>query len=201
MDSKALDTREKILKTAHELFAERSFAGVGIREIANSAGVNIAAINYHFSSKENLYHEVVKASFTRTAKKIEEIYQQNTHNFSEFCNCLLLYFCENSQDLRSGFRIFLVDENLCPDEIDAMDDSIGPPGGHILLQALQEHLKGEVVAREDLIWAVRVIFTHIIHSALILSCGNAKRAQITSEVMQSGLKRLVDLTANSLKDK
>jgi AcrR family transcriptional regulator len=52
------DTRSKIMKTAVDMIGREGNLGVTIREIADKAGVNIAAINYHFSSKENLLEEV-----------------------------------------------------------------------------------------------------------------------------------------------
>ena len=42
-------TRERILRTAERLFAERGFNGVSVRELAAAAQVNIASIGYHLS--------------------------------------------------------------------------------------------------------------------------------------------------------
>jgi AcrR family transcriptional regulator len=53
-------TRQKLLETAGEVFAERGFHGATIRDICEKAGANIAAINYHFGDKERLYSEVFK---------------------------------------------------------------------------------------------------------------------------------------------
>src|SRR6516165_1493534 len=41
-------TRERIMRTAERLFAERGFTGVSVRELAAEAQVNIASIGYHF---------------------------------------------------------------------------------------------------------------------------------------------------------
>jgi AcrR family transcriptional regulator len=53
-------TRDRILKTAERLFAERGFNGVSVRELASAASVNIASIGYHFRSKEGLLAEVYR---------------------------------------------------------------------------------------------------------------------------------------------
>jgi AcrR family transcriptional regulator len=53
-------TRDRILKTAERLFAERGFNGVSVRELAGAASVNIASIGYHFRSKEGLLAEVYR---------------------------------------------------------------------------------------------------------------------------------------------
>lgn len=55
----APNTREQILNVAEPLFAEKGFNGVGVREITQRAGVNVAAIHYHFGSKEELFVEVI----------------------------------------------------------------------------------------------------------------------------------------------
>ncbi len=56
-------TRERILKAAERLFAERGYDGTSIRAIVARARVNQAAINYHFDGKEGLYREVLRAAF------------------------------------------------------------------------------------------------------------------------------------------
>lgn len=56
------DTKSRLLTAAGELFAERGFDGATARQICDRAGVNLAAINYHFKSKEQLYVEAVRAA-------------------------------------------------------------------------------------------------------------------------------------------
>ena len=50
--------QERLLDAAEELFCERGFEGASIRDIAASAGCNIASVNYYFGGKEKLYIEV-----------------------------------------------------------------------------------------------------------------------------------------------
>jgi TetR/AcrR family transcriptional regulator, regulator of cefoperazone and chloramphenicol sensitivity len=56
-------TRERIMKAAERLFAERGYEGTSIRAIVAKARVNQAAINYHFEGKDGLYREVLRAAF------------------------------------------------------------------------------------------------------------------------------------------
>lgn len=56
----AESAKESILKEAKRLFAEQGFDATSIRELAESAGVNVAAINYHFGSKQGLFETLVK---------------------------------------------------------------------------------------------------------------------------------------------
>ncbi len=57
------DTKERILAAAEKLFAEEGFARTSLRGITVEAGVNVAAVHYHFGSKEAL----LEALFARRA--------------------------------------------------------------------------------------------------------------------------------------
>ena len=50
--------QDRLLDAAEELFCEKGFAGTSVRDIAASAGCNVAAVNYYFGGKDKLYEEV-----------------------------------------------------------------------------------------------------------------------------------------------
>lgn len=54
-----LATKERILDTAEALFMEHGFEATSLRAITTTAGVNLAAVNYHFGSKEELFQVVL----------------------------------------------------------------------------------------------------------------------------------------------
>ncbi len=60
MDTEHSETRLRILETATEIFARLGFAATTIRLICGQAHVNLAAVNYHFGSKEGLYRETIR---------------------------------------------------------------------------------------------------------------------------------------------
>lgn len=66
-------TSEKILSAARELFEEKGFDLTSVREIAAKARVNVALINYHFTSKENLLLAVMEESVDTTRLKLNTI--------------------------------------------------------------------------------------------------------------------------------
>ena len=77
MDERTQRTREALLDAAEALFSERGFAGVSNRELVARAGVNLAAIAYHFESKRGLYLASVQRLFCRpeileTWRRLEE---------------------------------------------------------------------------------------------------------------------------------
>ena len=55
-----IDTRERILDAAERLFMAHGYEGTSMRQITGEAGVNLAAVNYHFGSKESLMQEVFR---------------------------------------------------------------------------------------------------------------------------------------------
>ena len=60
MTTTHFNTKDRILGAAEELFAQYGFAGTSLRQVTSRADVNIAAVNYHFGSKENLVNEVFR---------------------------------------------------------------------------------------------------------------------------------------------
>jgi AcrR family transcriptional regulator len=54
-----IDTKGKILNTAEELFGEFGYSATSMRQIISKAHVNLAAIHYHFGSKEDLLDQVI----------------------------------------------------------------------------------------------------------------------------------------------
>lgn len=60
MRASGRDTRKKLLNSAGLLFAEHGFDKVTTRMIAESAGIRLSSIHYHFVNKENLYIEAFR---------------------------------------------------------------------------------------------------------------------------------------------
>ncbi len=54
------DTATRILSTATRLFAAQGYDSTSTKDICETAGANIAALHYHFGSKENLYHQIIE---------------------------------------------------------------------------------------------------------------------------------------------
>jgi AcrR family transcriptional regulator len=54
------ETRTRILDAAEELFMHHGFGGTSMRLLTGKAGVNLAAVNYHFGSKDALIEAVFR---------------------------------------------------------------------------------------------------------------------------------------------
>ncbi|TDW99388.1 TetR/AcrR family transcriptional regulator [Dinghuibacter silviterrae] len=70
-----MDKRTLILSAAEKLFGEKGFEGTTVRDIAHSAGVNLAMISYYFGSKEKLFEALVEYRSGYTTGVLEELAQ------------------------------------------------------------------------------------------------------------------------------
>src|ERR1700761_7793413 len=52
-------TRRRLIDAAGEIFADVGFERATIKQITDRAGASLAAVNYHFSDKQELYYEVL----------------------------------------------------------------------------------------------------------------------------------------------
>ena len=59
VDTTSQDTKSRILDVAEHLFMEHGFEATSLRQLTSSAGVNLAAVNYHFGTKEELFLSVL----------------------------------------------------------------------------------------------------------------------------------------------
>jgi AcrR family transcriptional regulator len=67
-------TRERILRAAERIYAASGFHGMSLREVTLLAGVNLAAVNYHFGSKDKLIHAMADRRLTPiNSERIERL--------------------------------------------------------------------------------------------------------------------------------
>ena len=69
-------SREKILEVAEALYARRGFAGVGMREVAESAGLGKSSLFHHFRSKVQLYLAVLERVLGRLDDRLGAVLSQ-----------------------------------------------------------------------------------------------------------------------------
>jgi AcrR family transcriptional regulator len=69
-------TKEKILDTAERLIASQGFAATSLRQIISEAQVNLAAVHYHFGSKEELLDQLVLRKVTRVNEEREALLER-----------------------------------------------------------------------------------------------------------------------------
>ena len=70
-------TRDRLLDEAETLFAQRGYHAVSVRAITKAAESNLAAVNYHFGNKQNLYLEVFRSRWLPRASRIQQSFRQS----------------------------------------------------------------------------------------------------------------------------
>lgn len=65
-------TKDRLMSAALSVFSRAGFKSASIRDICSTAGANIASVNYHFGTKEELYRATV-AHFTEQLKATNEL--------------------------------------------------------------------------------------------------------------------------------
>jgi AcrR family transcriptional regulator len=68
-------TAETLLEAALVLFAARGYAGTSVRAITEAAGANLAAVTYHFGSKEALFEAVLESILVPVGREIRQAQQ------------------------------------------------------------------------------------------------------------------------------
>lgn len=165
------DTKMRILVVANTLFARQGFDGVSVRDIANQADVNVAAINYHFTNKLGLLHEIFNYNYEWLDEQISLMAQDHKTNTAEISVKIFRLFRENGPALVNSFKMILTD-HLCPD-VEALKElsraePLGPPGNKAILDVITREV-GEEVSFERRDWAMRMIFINIVHSSICLN--------------------------------
>ena len=108
------DTKERILDTAERLFAQQGYAATSLRGIIAEAGVNLAAVHYHFHSKEALLEALilrrsVPANRERLAllDRFEKEAGGNPVSLERVIEAFLAPTLQMSRDPQSGGIVFM----------------------------------------------------------------------------------------------
>lgn len=96
--------REHILRAAAKLFSEQSYDSVGIRDIANKAGVNSAMISYYFGGKSGLLQDI----FSRFSEQILAVSRESMLKADDFYELCELMGTALLSVARQNHEVFLV---------------------------------------------------------------------------------------------
>ena len=187
-------TRDSLLDCAAVLFADYGFEGTSVREIAKLAKVNLAAINYHFKSKENLYWEVFNRNYHWLSSEIDKLGKESESTL-DFCLKLFDFFKDNSSPLMNSFKIILTNNPKLFDSDVTQGKVLGPPGWETLLAVITKD-KGNSLGHEQKEWIMRILFTHIVHGGIMMATSLYKQhctelPQFTIEQKREDITKLV----------
>jgi AcrR family transcriptional regulator len=162
------DTKKKIVEASTYLFGVKGYDGTSTREIAQRAGVNIASLNYHFRSKQGLLKEVTVAIISEFKEKIKNLGLLTHLNAKDFAVCIFETVTEDNIKFLNHFKLFLNSEH-CGTEMDT-----SPLGFEQISFFLKRELNKNV-PHEELMWASNIIFSYIMHIAVMSSSDVGKQ--------------------------
>lgn len=196
MTDQSNDTKNKIMEVARVLFATHGFEGTSVREIARVAEVNVASLNYHFSSKEKLFHEILRQGHADCSADIKAMSEKGL-SLEELQVEIFRYFQTKSHDLMSHFKMMMSTEQkmIVPEGEDP-----GPPGGIFVVEKILSEA-GHSVSEEDLHWALKTLFSHTVHMSLMYNCcfKNNDVPFSGREDIEKGIRRLTKIVLRELK--
>lgn len=103
-------TINKILDTAEVLFADKGFAETSVRLITSKAGVNLAAINYHFGSKKDLIQAVFARYLTPFCadlnERLDALAKQPSIQLNQVLE-VVAYSCINVPGPKGSLNVFM----------------------------------------------------------------------------------------------
>lgn len=163
-------TRERVLDAAEVLFAAHGVAGTSIRAITRAAGVNLAAVHYHFGGKDELLEAVlarriapVNQERLKLLERVAAADAAGTLSVRTILHALLwpvLRMLEEEPDAvqrlaRLLSRAQLEEPDVTSDRVHRHFAEVGEAFGQALLRALPELAPEEVHAR--LRWVIGVL--------------------------------------------
>jgi len=114
--SSALNSRDKILEVATDIFYKKGLAGARMQEIADNAGINKAMLHYYFKTKEQLFNEVFEKAFRLFLSRIVEVLNSNKplkDKVSDYVDHTIDSLMQNP-----GISIFVIQElNTNPEKV------------------------------------------------------------------------------------
>lgn len=167
IDSKT-DTKTQILDVAERLIAEKGFAATTLRNIVGKAGVNLAAVSYHFGSKEELFravvHRIAVAVVDRQRELLEQLSQKTaTPSVEELLTAFLmpsLEFVMGDEHYRIVRAQFMGRCRIEPEPIQSIAHSEFSPNVEPFLDALQRALPDQ--SRSQLRWKLDLVIASLI---------------------------------------
>jgi len=155
-------TRERILGVAEALFARHGFAGASLRQVTAAANVNLAAVNYHFGSKDSLIEEVFRRRLDELNQhrlaRLAIVVADTEHSLEDVLDAFIRPALEQSMDSTGGTAFVRVLARAYAEHDERLRKFLSDNYGHVLrdfasaFSGLLPHLE-----KEELYWRLDIV--------------------------------------------
>ncbi|HEY2625017.1 TetR/AcrR family transcriptional regulator [Dyella sp. Tek66A03] len=166
--SAPLPTKERILGAAEALFARHGFEGASLRQLTTAAGVNLAAVNYHFGSKDRLIEEVFRRRLDqlngRRMAALQKIAGDPDATVEDVLAAFIAPALELSHD-GSGSLFMRVLARAFAEHDDTLRKFLSENYGHVMRQFTAEFARLlPHLSKEELYWRVDLVTGALTHA-------------------------------------
>ncbi|MFC3653516.1 TetR/AcrR family transcriptional regulator [Dyella humi] len=184
MNSSA-STKERILTAAEALFAQRGFEGASLRQLTAAAGVNLAAVNYHFGSKDHLVEQVFKRRLdqlnARRLAALKQIAGQQETTLEHVLSAFIRPALDLSYDGGGGLFMRVLARAFAEHD-DSLRKFLSENYGHVMRQFTAEFARLlPNLSKEELYWRIDLVTGALTHA--MSGFGIIQRKSDVSEVI------------------
>ena len=156
----------EIISVAEKLFSVKGFAGTSVREIAESAGVNVAMISYYFNSKEKLMEAIFTMRTARSTEKLEKLIQDHTLLPFEKLELLVDDYIQKLFDQHIFYKLMYFEQMLDQNQtINKLLLQLKRNNGELITKLINDgQQKGVFKENIDVPFLIQTILGTIIHS-------------------------------------
>lgn len=163
-----MPTKERILGAAEELFARHGFEGASLRQLTAAAGVNLAAVNYHFGSKDRLIEEVFRRRLDqlngRRMAALQAISGDPGTTIEDVLAAFIVPALELSHD-GNGSLFMRVLARAFAEHDDTLRKFLSDNYGHVMRQFTAEFARLlPHLSKEELYWRVDLVTGALTHA-------------------------------------
>lgn len=177
-------TRERILGVAEALFARHGFAGASLRQVTAAANVNLAAVNYHFGSKESLIEEVFRRRLDQLNQQrlaaLEKALSKPQPSVEDVLEAFIRPALDQSMDSAGGAAFVRVLARAYAEHDERLRRFLSDNYGHVLRDFANAFARLlPELDREELYWRLDIVAGALTYA--MADFGMIKRRDSTSE--------------------
>jgi AcrR family transcriptional regulator len=105
-----LERREKILRSAALVFRDRGYSGTSLNDIAKLAGCDRASVYYYFSTKRDIFHELVHSHVASNIAEAEEILSRQDLSATERLRLIIVALMESFERSYPNLYIYIQED-------------------------------------------------------------------------------------------